>query len=97
MTQQAHTVITGWKIRDRYALMADMLQAMPQPRDELQRLTGTCKDTSNRILRQLMDYGLVDASSSRLGYYVATEKGLRFLVAYRELLLNLERDIGCTS
>ena len=89
---QITSIIKGWKLRDRYALMADMLQAMPQPRDELQRLTGTGKDTSNRILRHLMDYGLVDASGSRLGYYVATERGLRFLVAYRELLLALEQE-----
>jgi predicted transcriptional regulator len=92
MMQQVHTVIYGWKIRDRYALMADMLQAMPQPRRELQRLTGMSKDMSARILRQLMDCGLVDTASNRLGYYVATERGLRFLVAYREMMLALERE-----
>jgi predicted transcriptional regulator len=50
------------------------------------------KDMSARILRQLMDCGLVDTASNRLGYYVATERGLRFLVAYREMMLALERE-----
>lgn len=74
--------------RDRLSIIAFILESLIESRGltELMYKARLDTRTATKYLRLLLDNGLVACSSGSGKEYLTTEKGLRFLSIYKELL-----------
>lgn len=74
--------------RDKLSIIALILESLVESRGltELMYKARLDTRTATKYLRLLLDNGLVACSSSSSKEYLITEKGIRFLSIYKELL-----------